>query len=723
MNHPHIPTDRIAAAENNELLDIRAIGRAVRRRKWSIFIASAVAILLTAVVYFLTDPRYVATASMVVERQPEEVVPVETDTPVLATDSPTVDTAVQILQSPFIAGRVVDSLKLVDQPEFNPELLEARAQSRVTVAQRNAARERAIRILGGALDVTREGISYAIGVQYASANPQTAAAISNEIINQYLATSIEGEARTTRRSVALLEARLDELRGEVLTAEAEVARYRASQGLFAASNASSITQQELSVLNTQLAEAKALEAAANARLSTARSQTSRGLSGDTLGEALNSEVIAGLRNQRAQLSAQVADVGSRYGPLHPNYIKTRDQLTDIDQQISAEVGRVVASLASEARVAQGRTGSIASSLGGLEGRLATDTTASVRLSELERNAQSARELYQSLLDEYKKAVTRQGTEDSGAKAISRASIPVLPASPSPLLFIAIALVAAGIASALALMAMELFERGLRTSDAVEKKLNVRAIGSIPELGTLTEAHGAQSWPPDFLLEHPHSRFAETFRVLRTSLLFGSGNRGLKILCITSALPDEGKSSAAISLARSAAQAGIATIVVDCDSRSREASVSVGARADFGLSDVLQGKCSPEQAIYYEEKSGVSYLVQKAENRSLPDLMAVDKMDALLAQLRNRFALIILDTAPVLPVAEARGIAALADAVLVLVRWKKTPVKAAEIALRELDAVGAHVVGVALSRVDVVRQSRNGYDDGQDYAQRYQQYYA
>jgi polysaccharide biosynthesis transport protein len=723
MNHPHIPSDRIAAAESNELLDLRAIGRAVRRRKWPILIVSAAVILLTIVVYFLTDPRYIATASMVVERQPEEVVPAETDTPVLATDSPTVDTAVQILQSPFIAGRVVDSLKLVDQPEFNPELLKANTPARQTATQRNAARERAIRILGGSLGVTREGISYAIGVQYASPNPEMAAAIPNEVINQYLANNIESEARTTRRSVALLEARLEELRGEVLTAEAEVARYRASEGLFAASNASSITQQELSVLNTQLAEAKALEAAANARLSTARSQASRGMSGETLGEALNSEVIAGLRNQRAQLSAQVADAGSRYGPLHPNSIKTREQLNDIDQQINAEVRRVVASLASEARVAQGRSGSIASSLGGLEGRLATDTTASVRLSELERNAQSARELYQSLLDEYKKAVARQGTENSGAKAISRASVPVLPASPKPLLFAAIALVGAAVASAFVLMAMEFFERGLRTSDAVEKKLHVRSVGLIPELETLTEAKGSPSWPPDFLLEHPHSKFAETFRVLRTSLLFGSGNRGMKIVCVTSALPDEGKSSAAISLARSSAQAGIATIVVDCDSRSRDASVSFPARSDLGLDDVLQGKCSPEQAIFYEEKSGVSYLVQKAGDRVSPDLMASAQMDALLARLRQQFALIILDTAPVLPVAEARGIAALADGVLLLVRWKKTPVKAAEIALRELEAIGAHVVGVALSRVDVAKQARTGFDDADDYAERYQQYYA
>lgn len=453
MNVPPLPP-RPRPADDDELLDLRAIGRSVREHKIPIIIAFAAAFLLAAIAYFLTSPRYVATASMVVERQTDELVTVEGDAPALATDSPTVDTAVQVLKSPLIAGRVVDSLKLTSQPEFNPELLVSGSPPQATAAQKTAARERAIRILGGSLGVDREGISYAIGVQYASENPKMAAAIPNAVIDQYLASNIEGEAGTTRRSAQLLETRLEELRAEVLAAEGEVANYRASRGLFAVSDVSSITQQELSGLNSQLADAKAQQATANARFSAAR-----GRSGANLDEALKSEVITALRTRRAQLTAEVSDAGSRYGPLHPNYVKTQDQLADIDRQINAEVGRVVASLANEARVAQGRTGSIAASLGGVEGRLATDTKAAVRLSELERNAQSARELYQIFLDEYKKTVATLGAENSGAKAISRAAIPVAPVSPNPWLYAAIALLA-GFAASLAI----LFVTNLREKD-------------------------------------------------------------------------------------------------------------------------------------------------------------------------------------------------------------------------------------------------------------------
>jgi polysaccharide biosynthesis transport protein len=719
MTVPSIAHHRLPVDDDNELLDIRAIARVVhKRRKW-IAIVCATTILLTTIAYLLTKPRYVAAASMVVERQADEVIPVESDTPVLATDSPTVDTVVQILKSPVIAGRVVDALKLTDQPEFNPDLgnPDAAAQSRT------AARERAIRILGGSLGVKREGISYAIGVQYTSRNPETAAAVANAVIDQYLANNIESEARTTRQGAQQLETRLEELRGEVLAAEAEVARYRAEQGLFAVSDVSSITQQELSVLNTQLAEAKALEAAANARLSASRSQNARGMSADSLNEALRSEVVTGLRTQRAQLSAEVADASSRYGPLHPNYIKTREQLEDIDRQINAEVNRVVASLISEARVAQGRTGSIAASLGGIERRLATDTKASVRLSELERNAQSARELYQSLLDEYKKNVARQGTENSGAKSISRAAVPVVPVSPNPLLFAAIAAVAALGLSALVVAATEFFQRGIQTTGGIEKKLNIRALVSMPELGSLPGSSGSGFSPPDFLLEHPDSQFAEAVRALRTSLIAVTGRANMQVLCVASALPGEGKTTTAMCLARSAAQAGISTIVVDCNSRGHALLPALSGQAQFGVSDILQGRCSLDQAIVKDSQSGASFLAQASDHNNSRDLMASEEMAALIERLRERFSLVILDTAPMLSAAEAGGIAALADGVVFLVQWEKTPAKAARIALSQLQALGANVTGVSLSRVDVARQSKLGFNDAGDYSGQFRQSYA
>lgn len=722
---PVTPESRHIAVrdDSGELLDLRAVGRSIRKRLIPIAIVTLASFVLTALLYLWTEPRYIATATMVVERQSQELIPQTNSAEPLATDSPSVDTAVKVLQSPAIAGRVVDALKLTQIAEFNPDLEKQPAPSQ---AQSPGARDRAIRILIGSLEAKREGVSYAIAVNYASSDPQMAARVANGVIDQYIQSNIDNQSGASKRAAALLGTRLEQLRSQVLSAEAAVAQYRASHGLFAASDVSSVTQQELSTLNTQLAEARAQQAAAQARLNTARSQIAGGGGGDSLGEALNSQTVSALRAQRAQISSEVANLSSKYGPKHPELMKARSQLEDIDGQIKAEVDRVVASLTTEASVASQRTSSIQGSIGGVEGRLATDTTAAVRLSELERNAESARVLYRAFLDRYKEAVARQGTETSGAQQVSRAQVPVIPMSPNPLIFLGIAVVGAVAASAVVVLIMQFLESGLQTADGVEKRLGVPALGSIPELDSLPEARqlrGSSHWPPQFVIDHPRSAFAEAFRALKTSLLFAPAAREAKIVAITSALPGEGKTSTSICLARTAALSGSRTVLIDCDSRRRASSKLVADAIPFGLADVVEGRCLLDDALIPDEPSGAWCIAQRPGSEVPFDMLGSDAMRRLLEELRHRFDFVVLDTAPVLPVAESRVLASLADTTLLLVQWQKTPAKAAEIALKHLDAVGAHIAGVALSRVDVREQARSGFGDAGLYFGRYKEYYS
>jgi len=432
-------------SERAELLDLRAIGLALRRNWLLLALVSAAALLVTGIAYFSTRPSYVATAKLMVERVPDEVLAsADEDQPVFPADSPTVDTAVAVLDSPDLLGLVVDRLRLVQNPEFNPDLAEDREP-----ASAAAARDRAIRILAASLDIEREGASYAIAINYNSPEPRTAASVANTVMDSYLDRQREARTATTERAARLLGERLQELRGQVVAAESAVADYRARHQLFAASADSSITQQQLSVLDAELASARAVQAAADAR----RSAVSR-RSADTVQEALSSSVISALRAQRAQLSAAAVDLSARYGARHPDRIKAEQQVADIDRQIQAEVARVSASVASEADVARGRTASIAGSIDQLQRRLAVDNGAAVRLNELERNAESARAIYQAFLDNYRQALARQGTESSDASAISEAQVPVVPSDPNPWMYLLLGLMAAGALSAVAVLVAE-----------------------------------------------------------------------------------------------------------------------------------------------------------------------------------------------------------------------------------------------------------------------------
>jgi uncharacterized protein involved in exopolysaccharide biosynthesis len=148
------------------------------------------------------------------------------------------------------------------------------------------------------------------------------------------------------------------------------------------------------------------------------------------------------------------ELAARYGERHPDRVKAEQQVADIDRQIEAEIARVASSVSTEAGVARQRTASIAGSIGQLQGRLAADNAASVRLNELERNAESSRAIYLAFLDNYRQALARQGTETSGAIAISEAQVPVLPSEPNPLMYLVLGILAAGALSGLAVLIAE-----------------------------------------------------------------------------------------------------------------------------------------------------------------------------------------------------------------------------------------------------------------------------
>ncbi|WP_243450978.1 GumC family protein [Sphingosinicella sp. CPCC 101087] len=437
----------VGAVPRDELIDLNTIMLAVRRNWILILLVSVAVLLATAVIYYSTQPTYVATAKVMVDRVPDEVVrPANPDQPVIPADSPTVDTAVAVLESPSLLGQVVDRLKLTEHPEFNPEL----ASQSGRPAMASAARDRAIRILAAGLDVEREGVSYAIAINYVSPDPTVAAAVANDVMAAYLDRQRENRSAHTERAARLLGGRLEDLRQEVLAAESAVADYRARHQLFAASQDSSITQQQLSVLDAELASSRAAQAMADAR----RAAVQGGRSPDAIQEALDSTVVSGLRQQRAQLSAAAAELAARYGERHPDRVKAERQVADIDRQIQAEIRRVASSVSTEAGVARQRTASIAGSIGQLQGRLAADNAASVRLNELERHAESSRAIYQALLDNYRQALARQGTESSGATAISEAQVPVLPSEPNPLMYLVLGILAAGALSGLAVLIAE-----------------------------------------------------------------------------------------------------------------------------------------------------------------------------------------------------------------------------------------------------------------------------
>ena len=197
---------------------------------------------------------------------------------------------------------------------------------------------------------------------------------------------------------------------------------------------------------------------------------------------------------------------------------------------------------------------------------------------------------------------------------------------------------------------------------------------------------------------------------------------MKVVAITSALPGEGKTTTSVCLARSAAQQGHSVILIDCDLRRRSVNRMFGAEPTKGLIEVLAGEATLDEAMTIDSVTGVRLLPLAKSSMTPKDVFGSAAMDRLLDQLRQSYDLIILDTAPVLPVADTRVLAPKADVVVFLARWRKTPQHAIEAAFRLLSGTGAHLAGVALTQVDMKLQSKYGYGDPGYYYAEYKKYY-
>jgi len=700
---------------------------AILRRRIRLIAVVAAAVFLAIAIPTFTAPRlYQATALVVLDQRQAQITPA--DQQVLSAlpdkDTNVVDTEVEVLKSRQLAEHVMDKLSLDADPEFGGDPAAAAAadsQARrgapggpvVYSADEQARRSAVIDALEGALQVERIGLTYMMSIGFESQSPAKAARIADTFASEYIGQQLDAKFDARRQANNWLGAKLQQMQGEVVRAETAVEQYKIAHNLMSSSGAT-LTEQEVSQYSQQMTDARTQQAEAEAKLAAARSQLA---SGDT-GGALDSPLLRDLRTKRGEVSAKLADYSARFGAKYPDTISANRQLADIDSQIQGETNRVLADLEGQAAVARQRTNSIASSLNSARGSLAGSNRASVGLEQLQSEADSVRTLYEGLLARYKETSSEAGIEQSDARLVSSAAIPTAPASPNVPINLALAFVAAMAAAAVAVAIAELLDTSFGTGEEIERRLGMAHLGSIPDLTSM----GTTEQPHIYITTRPLSAFAEAFRSLRTTLLQAGRARPPKTVAIASALPGEGKTIAAVCLAKSAAQAGDKVAVIDCDLRRRKLSTSLGIKPTVGLLEVLAGKADLDAALVYDSSTGVGILPLTSEEVTPEDVFGSEAMRNLLDQLGARFDLVVLDTAPILALADTRTLIAQVDAIVMLTRWRRTPQKAVEHAIRLLRGAEDRLAGIMLSQVNMSQQRQQGYGDAAYYSGAYEKYY-
>ncbi len=709
---------------------------AIFRRRLRLFGGVVLSVLAVALVVIISQPpRFTASATVELLTKKQQIVTV-TPNQDATPDSSSVDTEVEVLRSRAIALRVIRDLNLQQDPEFNPRLrkpsLLETAKSTLTGlapdsvhSQTPAARtneQQAVldKVLSG-LSVARAGLTYLINVSYTAASPAKAATLANAFTKAYLSAQLDAKYSDTTDANDFLNDHLKQLRAQVEQADTELQQYKIANNLMSSQGAT-LTEQEISTLDQQLALTRAQEAEATARLNTAKRQLASGSTGEDVGEALSSPVIQQLRQQRAIASQKVADMQGRYGDRHPEMLKAKRELADLDSQIQSEIQRIISNLEAQAQVAKQRTASIEGSVGQSRGKLAGNNRALVRLNELQRNADAARTLYENLLNRYKETSVEKGLQQTDARIVSPAATPQSPSTRKGLMAIFAALVAL-IAGVAAVMIAELLDNGISDGDLIENELDASYLGSIPLLSSSVDSPElAKIGPERYVVEKPLSSFAEAIRSLNASVLFSRLGVDIKVIAVSSSLPGEGKTTSSICLTRTLALSGKKVVLVDCDLRQRAVKKILDGEPAVGLLELLNGDAALDDVLIADSKSSAMILPLSNAAYTPKDVFGSDAMSQLIETLRGRFDTIVLDTAPVLLVTETRTLAAMADAVVLLVRWRKTSKRAVMASLKLLREAKAPLAGAALTQVDLAQTSSLSALDPAAYYKSYKKYY-
>ena len=706
------------------LLDFLRVVRI--RRKVILGVAATVVALVIVIVLQLT-PRYTATAVVMLDQRKHNLEDTAAVLSGLPTDQATIQNQVQILTSLELAGRVVDKLKLADDPEFNPKKgglaallavlnpLSWIAVNPKTQADAQGADLERSEVIHRFLDhvtISPIGLSTAMKVSFQSISPGKAATVANAISNAYVEDQLEAKFDATQKATQWLSGRINELSRQAQLADAAVQQYKAEHDITTTANGASVVEQQIADINGRLVAAKTDLAEKQANYGRLMALARAGRASDSA-QVLASPLIGQLRAQDAELTNQMANLSAKYGPRHPKILDLQAQKANLDNKIAEEVQRFVDAAKNDADVASSHVASLESSLREAETAGAGQNQAQVQLTALQSAATSARAMYEAFLGRLNQTQGQEGIQTPDARIISKAEVPQSPSFPRKGLAIGISVPAGLILGLIMAFAMERLDSGYRTTSEVERVLGIPVLSTVPEIGSRNEEPVN---PANLVIDRPMSSFCEAVRGLQLGLALSNVDRQPKVIVVTSSVPGEGKTTLAVSLARIAARGGIKTVLVDGDlRRPNVARIAERGDCERGLIEALTEKAPLDECLNADGRSETWLLPCLHAPASPADILSSHAMQNLVTNLRSRFDLVLIDAAPILPVNDTKILGLLADAVLFVVRWEKTPRDATVNALRSMLDMRLPVAGVALARADNERFRYYSYG--------YQNYYS
>ncbi len=720
-----------------------AIGESIRiliKRKWVIITTLVTIFSVVAIASLKMTPVYEASGTIEINKPDASLNFQNSATFNVDYYDPTeLETELKILQSDILATQVVRELNLDRRPEIAGQAPPPASSIDLTSDPLSSDPSRASAVVGSFksnLKVALSPNTRIIEVHYRSPDPQMAANIVNTLMQTYVENNFKARFESTMQASDWLSKQLVDLQMKVETSQEKLVRYQKEHEILGTDEKQNIITEKLDELNKDLttAESDRMDKEALYRLVQSGDPDTVAANAANLQDgpsaSMNaSQFLDGLRAKEADLKIQIADLNTQFGPAYPKLSQLNNQVKEVDAQIQAENKKIIAKIRGQYVAALQVENMLRGALEKQKQEANKLNESAIEYSLLKRDVDTNRQLYEGLLQKMKEAGVSAGLKSNNFRIVDSARPPLSPIEPNiprNLMFAVLLGLASGIGLAFLL---EGLDNTVRTTEQAQVISALPSLGMIP-LGSKSAREGAN--PKRLVIAsskeavelvtqvRPQSQMAESYRALRTSLLLSNLGAPPKVIMVTSALPQEGKTTTSINTAVVLAQKGVRVLLIDADLRRPSIHKTLGMGPHSGLSNVLTGSTKLENAITRTAVLPNLFVLPAGTPPPNPaELLASPNMRDVLNQLREEYDHIVIDTPPSLSVTDAVVLSPRADAVVLVIRSGQTTKQALRRSRDILTQVNAKVVGVLLNAVDL---SSPDYYYYYEYQGKYARYY-
>jgi succinoglycan biosynthesis transport protein ExoP len=728
-----------------EEIDIRDYVQVVVRRKWTIIALLAIAVVTATVKGFTAIPLYEATTRLIIEKENPNVVSIQEVMAIDASGGDYYQSQYKIIKSRTVAREVIRRLHLEESEEFFPKpkddfVSNLRRSLRQTIAFwkdsivsllktekkeiPSAASEEYEQDSGlvssfvGRVNVEPLKGSRLVDVSFQARDPVLAAKIVNTLASAYIDQNLEIKLAAVKDAVRWLHERIEEERKRVEKAEVALLRYKEKHHIITdfSSDTERITAQKLAQLNAKVVEAESKRVEAETRYKQAKALEGSPDMLDSIPEVLKNELIRQIKSMEVELYKRMSELSKKYGQKHPRMVAIQSELKTLQKRRIQEVNRVINSLRNEYLVALAGEKSLKVSL-------ATQKQESLQLNQkaieygvLRREAESARHMYDLLVKRFKETSVTEDMRTGNIRVIDRAEVPKGPVNMKTKRMMLLAIIVSLFVGIGLAFFFEYLDNSIKIPEDVSQYLKIPYLGHAPLFSMEGKGKPDADVNPELTTLHsPLSPASESYRGIRTNILFSSAESAPQVILLSSAKPLEGKTITAANLAVTFSLADSRVIILDCDMRKPKMHNLFGAPKDCGISNLLAGNSDLGAAVFHTRIPNLDIIPCGPIPPNPSEMLGSTRMASLLNELRNQYAYILIDSSPTTAVTDPVVLSKSVDGVLLVIRAGDTAKEVVQNSIAQYRAIGVRILGAVLNGVNM---SRNGYY----YYQYYSYYY-